>query len=231
MQEPGGKIRRRCQSCCLDRGEASPVIFDDDALETSRKLAEELKANAPPPQSALRPPEDPPLFTDHDGNAAKLRPDLDRLVERVFHVPDVDATYDRLEKGLTIGEKHGDRGTVTKALDEATECFMDAHRLFCAVSIERTRYELDAAVVEAGMRATAIDVLEQEKANGERKKQITEADVIARCRPRFLDKQGALALKRFPCKLTADHSRSSPPRGRCAPCCLPTRELLRLQAR
>ena len=192
-----GELARDCQMCGGDCPDAARLANRDLALETGRKLADELGQGSS--QTGLR---SESLFVNH--NRVELRPDAERLVDTVFRVEDLDAAYTRLERGLTIGEERGDRGTISRAVDEAEDNFLQAHRVYCSASLERTRFELEAEVVIAAMRRSATDALEQEKELGARKKMITDADVVGKAAAMFPEDWRRLHMKRARVKLMVE---------------------------
>lgn len=109
-----------------------------------------------------------------------------RITERIFSV-DVLADYDRLERDLKIGSGRMDYGILLKALDEAEDNARLAHKLFLSAKVERALWDADAEVIKSAMWAQARKDLEDEKTvkvEG-RKKQITDADVSAKCAEMF----------------------------------------------
>jgi hypothetical protein len=121
----------------------------------------------------------------------------DRIVESVFTV-DPWAAYETLEKSLKLaGEAHrADYATLITALDACQDNSREAHRLFVSAKVAVARYEADASVLLVDMRKQATAALDEEKASGERKKQITEADVESRIAALFPDEWRALEDRR-----------------------------------
>ncbi len=62
--------------------------------------------------------------------------------------------------------------------------------------IEVIGWELDNAVIFAGMRAEATKILQREKEQGVRNKQITDADVTSMCAALYPDEWRAQEVKR-----------------------------------
>jgi hypothetical protein len=165
----------------------------DDVKETSESLNEELKKNAPRTRI-----EDAFEHRNRSGTPdpdSMLDDEIAGIVEMVFVEHPLDE-YKKLEAALRIGDKRNDHGTVTKALDEAESNARLAHRLWMTARVERERWEKENAIVFAGMRDEASKVLEREKADGLRKKQITDADVEAMCAICFPQDWKAQELKR-----------------------------------
>lgn len=155
--------------------------------EASRELAAEMK-------------KPPPLFQTANGRGAApgevVPRDFDGLVETVHAVPDMRKEYAELEAALRIGEKRTDYGTVLRALDEAEDNARRAHRLYLAARAEQARWEIDTAKVAGEMRAAAVSSLEEEKAQRDRRKQITEGDVEGRMATLYPDEFGHQKMKR-----------------------------------
>ena len=159
-----------------------------------------------PKQPEAAPVADPTAFPAFDPTSGKvepqddkhrrLRPDLDRVVTKVFALAEFDQEYDRLEQALRLGEKRVEPAHVLKALDEAESNLMAAARLYQNAKHERERWELENAAVFADMRNSATRSLQKEKADGERTKQITDADVLARIAEQFPDEWADQQLRR-----------------------------------
>lgn len=118
--------------------------------------------------------------------APKLQDDFERIIEHVF-VAQPFQEYERLEKELTIGPDRSDLATLQKAMDEAEDNSRSAHRLYVTACVERDRWEIDQEAVLAGIRTQAVASLEQEKREGLRTKQITDADVTSKMAALFPD--------------------------------------------
>lgn len=129
---------------------------------------------------------------------------LDRIVERVVNVDALD-DYEELEGKLRIGEKRTEYGTVAKHLDDAEDDARRAHRLFVAAKLEYDRWVAETEVVLAPMRTEAVRALEQEKREGLRSKQITDADVVAKMAALYPDEFVHQESKRAKMKRTIDH--------------------------
>lgn len=149
-----------------------------------RKRSEAIPPPPPPPPEssasvdAEKRPPPPPLFASANKGPG-ISPDYERIVERVYSVNALE-DYEDIEKSLHVGEQRGDRATLLKALDEAETKSRIAHRLFLGARLEKVRYEVDADAVMGAIRQKATDLLEDEKADGTRKKAITEADVTSK---------------------------------------------------
>lgn len=118
-------------------------------------------------------------FAPRDGEVP-LAPWAERLVETVF-IDDPFALYKRLEEELKVGPGRSDHGSVNRALDEAETNARLAYRLWLTAKAERERWEAENAGVFGAMREEALAVLQREKAQKIRTKQITDADVEGTC--------------------------------------------------
>ncbi len=127
----------------------------------------------------------------------------DRIVERVFDLPDPDDEYRALEAALVVGDREHD--SLAAALDRAEDNARRAHRLYVAAKLDRDRYEADAEVVTAALREQATDVLQQQKAAGLRSKAITDADVLAQCAAMHPDEWRDIVDRRSRARLTVEH--------------------------
>lgn len=122
-------------------------------------------------------------------NAGKKTPMSEgfaRIVERIYIDHPEDA-FDRLVKGLKLGEKRADYGSVIKAVDEAEDNAREAHALYVTALRDRESYEKCNEHLFGVMRLEATAVLQKEKDNKERNKTITNADVDAMCAVLFGD--------------------------------------------
>src|SRR5258706_3487080 len=78
-----------------------------------------------------RDPAPPPglQIVSHHGTGPALTQGFERIVERVFDLPDPLAEYDRLERELKLGDQRTDYGSLQKALDSAEDNARIAHKL------------------------------------------------------------------------------------------------------
>src|SRR6267378_2412262 len=123
---------------------------------------------------------------DEQQQEIPLSPDFEKIVTKIF-VDEPDKVFDRLEALLKVGEKRDDRGSVLKALDEAEVNARLAYKLWSTAQRERVRWEKDNETIHGGMRVQANKILQAEKNQGLRSKQITDADVEAMCATLFPD--------------------------------------------
>lgn len=116
-----------------------------------------------------------------------LSADFERIVERVFDLPDPLAQYDRLESALKLGDARTDHGSIQKALDEAEDNARMAHKLWCNAKVEEVAFEKEFEVLQAPWLAEAHAKLQDEKDKGSRNKAITDGDVRAKAAELFPD--------------------------------------------
>jgi len=124
-----------------------------------------------------------------------LEPSFARIMEKVI-VEDPLGTYERLEEQLRIGEDRSDRGVLLRALDSAESNARLAHRLFISAKLERERYELNNKIIFGAMREAANRVLQREKHEGLRNKQITEEDLETMSAQLFPDEYEEQSIRR-----------------------------------
>ena len=137
-------------------------------------------------------------------NAAReksVRPDLARVVETVF-VRDIHAEWKDLEAGLELGEKRSDHAHAVAALDKTAARAYRAHRLYLTARAAREDWELENEVIHGAMWSAATRDLQQEKVQGLRSKQVTDADVKARVATMFPDEYQAQEKRRRDLELT-----------------------------
>ncbi len=119
------------------------------------------------------------------------------IVTTIFITEGMDKVYAKLEAGLRVGERRSEPGILAVALDDAEANLFLAQRLYVTASIERERWVLENTAISASMRDEAHRALQQEKAEGERSKQITDADVNAKVSQLFPDQWAAQELARL----------------------------------
>jgi hypothetical protein len=165
------------------------VAVEGKATVTVGKAA----ADALPPPSSH-----PPLYATANRGPG-ITPDFARIVESVY-ASDAFKDYDDLEKNLEVGEQRGDYLSLREHLDKAEQRARRAHRLYLGAKLERANWERDAEVTSAAMRNAAHEELEEEKATGDRKKMITDADVTSRVAEKFPDEWRAQETTRHKLK-------------------------------
>ncbi len=114
--------------------------------------------------------------------------------------------YERVRAALQMGKRASSAsyGEMVDALDAAEENASQAMELFINAKVSLDAFEIDATIVESGMRDQAVALLEEEKARGERKKAITNGDVEAVMAARFPDEWQDLSRRRGQAKRTVD---------------------------
>jgi hypothetical protein len=137
-----------------------------------------------------------------NGTAAQS-PAFQRITERVFDLPDPDGEYVELEAALTLGTSEFD--SITKAVDAAEDDARRAHRLYVNAKLDYERFVADALLIEGAIRTEASASLQAEKDSGQRTKQITNADVLAKSAALFPDEWRDLAEKKVRAKLAVEH--------------------------
>lgn len=145
-------------------------------------------------------------FQFESANAAKtpmIRSDFGKIVETVF-VNDLHETWKKLKDSLTVGEKRSDHGTLQKALDQAEKNAYDAHRLYITAKIEFESWQKDHDVVMGAFWSEASRSIQKEKDEGNRSKQITDADVRMRIATLHPDDWKVLEVKSAKFKATVD---------------------------
>jgi predicted amidohydrolase YtcJ len=137
---------------------------------------------------------------------ATVPPGLAAIVERVF-IPDekLNEVYEECHRGLVLGaDKLAEHGHLVRALDMAETRHRYAHRLFVSAKEERLAYERDFVVEAAPMRKAATELLQKEKKDGIRSKQITDSDVESTIAWLFPDWWRDKERERSRLKLTED---------------------------
>jgi hypothetical protein len=149
------------------------------------------------PKEDVKPPNVPLIVTANKGPG--INPDMARIIETIF-AADAFKDYEDLEKNLEVGEERGDAGSLRMHLDKAEQRARRAHRLYLGAKLELARWEIRSRQVVSVMREKATEELEGEKAAGDRKKMITNADVEAKMAERFPDEWEAQELMRVKMK-------------------------------
>lgn len=129
----------------------------------------------------------------------------ERIIERTFSV-DVDAESSDLEEAMRVGDVvRGDYALLADALDNAEDNARRAHRVFCNAKVAFDAFEIDARIIESGLREEASEQLEEDRAKGIRKKAATKDDILARMYQEFGDEVRNLEHKRSSAKMTVEH--------------------------
>lgn len=165
----------------------APEVPLSQRMTQQQIVAAEEAFGAP---SAKKPP---PLFVNSNGGGEAS--DFQRIIEAVYRV-DAYADYDDLEQHLEVGEQRSDYATLREHLDKAEQRARRAHKLYLGAKIELVRWEADARKVMAAMREKARLQLEEEKADGARKKAIVKDDVVDRIADLYPDEWAAQEITR-----------------------------------
>jgi hypothetical protein len=123
--------------------------------------------------------------------------DYQRVLETTYVGEGFYAACQRCDAALQVGEGRSDHGSLNTALDLAEPNARLAHNLWVTVAIDRKRFNLDQDILVAAMRNEATTALQEEKAQGTRTKQITEADIAAQMQAMYPDAYREAEMKRF----------------------------------
>jgi hypothetical protein len=135
----------------------------------------------------------------------KLSDDLERIIAKTFKI-DVEATHKVLLENLVIaGTDLGDRGTITVHLNRAEDNARLAHQLYCVARADKEEWDARHEVVRGAMWTQATVALQREKDAGERRKQITDADVKTKCAELFPDEWQYTEARGMRVKLMVEH--------------------------
>lgn len=118
---------------------------------------------------------------------AHLDEDLAQVVETVYETMDLAQEFKRLNDNLEIGEDRGDYSAVNRHLDRAESNARKAHRAFLQATLRKKSFDLANEAILAPLRSEANRHLQVEKAQGDRSKAITDADVRAKMIELFHD--------------------------------------------
>jgi hypothetical protein len=169
--------------------------------EVSGELAKVLRVPPNPlePQAPRRRPE--PGVQRGASDVSALREDLGRVVETVW-VDDIHDEWHKLEAELRLGDKRTEHAYAQRALERCAHNAYRAHRLYITAKRARDAWEAENEPVFAAMWTAATHALQAEKDQGVRSKQITDADVRARCATLFPDQWLAQEDRRRAIELT-----------------------------
>jgi putative sterol carrier protein len=185
----------------LDRPRDSPRPNFEGISETSQQLKEQLATSATEEiarrQQAIRKSGSRPDAWPSANRAEEkpIREDFARISEKVF-IENPEPIYADLEKKLRVGEERSDRATLHRAVDDAEHMARLAHRLWITAKLEQQRYEMQNKIVFSAMRDEATRVLQREKDQKTRSKQITEDDVDMMCAQLFADEYEQQTIRR-----------------------------------
>lgn len=117
------------------------------------------------------------------------------VIQRVFDL-DVNATLQRLEKELSLGDGATEYGTVLHAQDKSARNLYDASRLCRAAKVQEADFGAQLDRELEVLRTAAAKSLEIEKANGQRAKAATIQDIDDRMLATWPDKVRALKKRK-----------------------------------
>ena len=137
-----------------------------EVAETSAQLAGEIEAAKLPTMRENQP----------EKKETPMRPGWDRIVETIL-VDDPWPVYEQLEADLRLGDRRTDRGSLLEQIDQAETNMRLAHRLYATSEVEQRRWKLENMLIHSAMYHQATAVLQQEKDDKKRSKQITDEDV------------------------------------------------------
>ena len=103
---------------------------------------------------------------------------VSRIIESTFEV-DILELYEEIDGKLDLDDSLNPE-EVRVALNRVESRGLKAHQTYSICKVNQDQVELQLSPIEAKMRAAAIDALTNEKNIGKRRKQVTEADVIAK---------------------------------------------------
>jgi len=121
------------------------------------------------------PPEEP---REPGDQTPRMTVDFERIVRSIYAV-DVWALYEtaRDDLALPVNAERASREDLRRHLALAEENARKAHLLWCNARVALEEWEAECEVATAHLRAEAQARLAQEKSEGRRPKQITDADV------------------------------------------------------
>lgn len=196
---------------CGEHGGAETIIPESPDLTVglvSMQEAENLRDIIVAGRRQAKPEHEPnpyPKMSEGTTVEVKMAPAFARILEHVYKV-DPWKDYSELEDALKIGGRgYTDHETLMGALNGAEDNARVAHQLYCAARAEQERWELNAQVVEGVARRAVLRDLEAEKEAGQRKKQITEADVSAYIQLKYPDEYDRLRLTRLKLRKLVEH--------------------------
>lgn len=165
-------------------------VTDDSCVSPEEKVLRGQDAEDPFPSRGLEIPDETIEFENpHAATEAPFEPGFQRIVETVY-CKDTYETYLELVEFLKPKEQR-----TTRDLDNVEFMARKAHDLWMTAKRERTRWEMDNKVIFAAMHERSALDLQREKDSGQRSKQITDADIQARCALNWPDEYRAQELR------------------------------------
>ena len=174
-----------------------------DAVDEAAKATAAVEAMVTSPNAGV-----PPARGSTAGKPELPKPKMaagyERVIERVFDLPDPDSMFAELIDAIEI--KHAlDPQAVAEAANACERRALDAHRLYVCAKADHDRYEAVMAGVLGAMREAATAELQGEKDQGKRNKSITNDDVEARAAHMFPDEWTDAVTRRAKAKRMLDH--------------------------
>lgn len=163
----------------------------DPNEEPANESAEEVPEEKPAPAAGrrLRKPTDP-AKASAPGVDANANP-WGVVITDVFSI-DIDKTYTRLQKNLSLGDKATEYGTVLSALDQSARNLFDAVRLTRVAKAADEKLSAELGLELEVLRSAAIEQLVSEQKQGLRSKAPTLEDIKDRVLRSWPDKSTAL---------------------------------------
>jgi len=199
----------------------APTPSTDRSVPAQAPTPPPAPPRAPTPTPAEAAPtkiKEEPLYASANPSVrAQLDPDYAYVVESIYKV-DIRREYEELKAQLTLGPNRGDPGHLLLALDAGEDNARRAHQLFLCAKLEAERYEKESDAIVGAMRDKAQLDLNAEKADGERRKAITNGDVDTRAAMLFPDEWADIHTRRAKAKGSAEHLKTLAElwQGRCA---------------
>jgi hypothetical protein len=112
-------------------------------------------------------------------STAQLTPEYQRIVERVFDLPQPDVAFAECRDALELTDALTP-AALAIALNRAERMALLASQLYVCAKAEAEKLDLRLDRVIGAMREGAMEQLQVDKNNGKRSKQITDSDVNGR---------------------------------------------------
>lgn len=131
---------------------------------------------------------------------------LERVVKTIVNIdPEAEAERLRLELRLSASGSEVGMAELFDALDRVQDNAAMASSLYVHAASTATSAEVDLRIIESTLRERAREDLENEKASGDRKKQITEKDIQSHMDTHFTEEVRELEVKREANKRVVEH--------------------------
>ena len=127
------------------------------------------------------------------------------IVRHVFeNLSDVYTEYEAIRDSLVVnGALTPD--AVNQAANQAESIADRAYKLYCVAQVEYEAYGREIEIVEAALRDGAVSILEKQKAEKTRTKQITDADVRAEISQRYPDEWNDIQTRKAKAELMSKY--------------------------